>query len=74
MLPQTRLIQSIWFAGEFFSTHVHNTPPRPDLFLSAEPEFLERGEFFKQNFPGNVPSKKRVVFFTTLLHRPGPLT
>jgi len=43
-------MQSIWFAGTIFSTNVHSTPP--DLFLSARPEFLERGEFFKQKFPG----------------------
>jgi len=29
-------------------TFLHNTPPRPGLFLSAGPEFLERGEFFQQ--------------------------
>jgi len=65
MLPSTRLIQSIWFAGEIFPTvtHVHNTPPRPGLFLSGEPEFFERGEFFRQNFLTVGPSKKFVRIF-----------
>ena len=67
MLPQIRLMQSIWFAEEIFSTHVHNTPSRPGLFLSARPEFLERGEGFNK-FAGDGPSKKRVsIFFTRLL-------
>ena len=46
------------------STHVHNTSSRPGLFLSAGPEFLERGEFFKQNFPRDRPSKKLVSIFS----------
>jgi len=37
------------------STLVHNTPPRPGLFLSARPEFVERGEF---NFSRSWPLKK----------------
>jgi len=66
-------MQSIWFAGEILSTHVHNISSRPGLFLSARPEFLERGEVLKQKFPRGGPSKKRVsIFFTKLLHRPGP--
>jgi len=52
-------MQSIWFAEEIFSTHVRNTPSRPGLFLSARPEFLERGEGFNK-FAGDGPSKKRV--------------
>jgi len=51
-------MQSIWFAGEFFSTHVHDTPSRPDLFLSARSEFIERGEVLKQIFSGVGPKKK----------------
>jgi len=61
--------------GRIFSTHVHNTPSWPGLFLSDRPEFLERGEVFKQTFSGVGPSKQGVsMFFTRLLHRPGPLT
>ena len=75
MLLHTSLMQSIWFAGEILSTHVHNTFSRPGLFLSTRPEFLERGEVLKPKFPRGGPSKKRVsIFFTKLLHRPGPLT
>ena len=37
-------------SAQRFSTLFHNTPPRPGLFLSAEPEFLKRGEFFQQFF------------------------
>jgi len=75
MLPWTRLIQSIWFVGIFYSMHVHNTPSRPGLFLSATAGFLERAKIFKQKFPGVGPSKKHVsMFFTRLQHRPGPLT
>ena len=56
-----------------FSTHVHNTPSRPGLFLSDGPEFLERGEVFKQKFPRCSPSKKHFsAFFTKLLHRRSP--
>jgi len=36
----------------------HNTPSRSVLFLSAKPEFLQRGEVFKQKFPGVGPSQK----------------
>ena len=55
--------------------HVHNTSSRPGLFLSARPEFLERGQVFNQKLSRGGPSKKRVsIFFTKLLHRPGPLT
>jgi len=61
--------------GRIFSTHIHNIPSRPGLFLSTTVEFLERGEVFEQKFPGVGPSKKRVsMFFTRALHRPGPLT
>ena len=44
--------------------HVHDTSSWPGLFLSAGPEFLERGEFFKQNFPRDRPSKKLVSIFS----------
>ena len=55
--------------------HVHSTSFWPGLFLSARPKFLERGEVFKQKFPRGAPSNKRVsIFFTKLLHLPGPLT
>ena len=68
-------MQSIWFAGEIFSTHVHNTSSQSGLLLFDRPEFLERVEIFKQKFPRDGPSKKRVsIFFTKLLHQPGPLT
>jgi len=68
-------MQSIWSAGDIFSTHVHNTPSWPGLFLSALPEFLESGEVLKQKFPGGGPSKKRVsIFSTKLLHHPDPFT
>ena len=57
MLLQTRLFQSIWFAGEMFSTQVHNTSSRPGLFLLNGPEFLEMGEVLKKNFPEVAPQK-----------------
>jgi len=63
-------MQSIWFAGEIFSTHVHDTSSRPGLFLSARPEFLERGEVFKQKIPRGGPSKKRVSIFYYLIITP----
>jgi len=58
LLLYTFLFLSIWFAGEIFSMHVHNTSSRPSLFLSARPEFFERGEVFKQKIPRGGPSKK----------------
>ena len=50
-------MQLIYFAGETLSTHVHNTSSRPGLFISDRPEFLERGEVFKQKFPRGGPQK-----------------
>jgi len=59
--------------GRNIVDHVHNTSSRPGRFHSARPEFVERGEVFKQKFPRGGPSKKRVsIFFNKLLHRPGP--
>ena len=59
-----KTIQSIWFAGETFSTHAHNTYSRPGLFLSDRLEFLERDEIFKQNFPEVVPQKNVSAYFS----------
>jgi len=56
-------MQSIWFAGEIFPRQVHNTPSWLGLFLSARPEFLERGEVFKQKFPGGPLKKTRQHIF-----------
>jgi len=50
--------------GRIFPTHVHNTPSRPGLFLSVRPEFLERGEVFKQNFPEVAPQKNMSAYFS----------
>jgi len=55
MVLKTRLMQSVWFAGEIFSMHVHNTSSWPGLLLSVRQEFLERGEIFKQKFPEVAP-------------------
>ena len=57
-------MQSIWFAGEIFSTHVHNIPSHPGLFLSAGPEFLNRGEVFNKNFPEVAPQKNVSACFS----------
>ena len=51
-----------------FSTHVHNTPSRPGLFLSARPEFLERGEVSNKNFPEVAPQKNVSAYFSPNYH------
>jgi hypothetical protein len=66
-------MQSIWFAGEILSMHVHNASSRPGLFLSTTQEFLEKGEVLKPKFPRGGPSKKRVsIFFTKFYTAPVP--
>ena len=67
-------MQSIWYAGEILLTLVHNTSSRPGLIPSDRPEFLERGEVSKQNFPEADLKKTCQHIFTKLQHRPGPLT
>jgi len=48
--------------GRLFSTLFHIIPPRPDLFLSAWPEFLETGEFSQQIFLEFAPQKIVSIF------------
>jgi len=45
-----------------FSTHFHKTSSRPDLFLSARPEFLER--FLNKNIPEVAPQKNVSAYFS----------
>jgi len=51
VLIQIRLTKVIWILTGFLWALVHISPPRPGLFLSALPEFLEKDKFF-QVFPG----------------------
>ena len=57
MLTWTRLIQSIWFAGEIFSTHVHNTPPGLASSFPLDRNFSKGGMFSNKNFPEVAPQK-----------------
>jgi hypothetical protein len=47
-----------------FSTHAHNTPCRPGLFLSAAAKFLERAEIFNKIFPELAPQKNVSAYFS----------
>ena len=43
----------------FFRSFFHITPPRPGLFLSDQPEFLDRGKFSNKICPGpSLPLEK----------------
>jgi len=63
-------MQSIWFAGEIFSTHVHNTPPAwspSDGRLLTERTGLVKSESvaLRKNGP-NIP--KTLIVLKNLFH------
>ena len=64
MLFKTRSIQAIWFAGILHRPVFIFSPSRPGLFLSVWPQFLERGKFFQQIFPGLAPQKLVSAYFS----------
>ena len=58
--------------GDFFLSFFNNNSPRSGLFLSAQPEFLERGKIFPQIFPEFAHKNRVGIFSTRLLHRLRP--
>jgi len=47
-----------------FDACSYTTSSRPGLFLSARPEFLERGEVFNKKFPEVAPQKNVSAYFS----------
>ena len=56
MLSLIKLIQNVWFASDLLCCSVNISTPLLGLFLSAEPEFLEKGQFSPEFDPTKIGS------------------